>query len=131
MGTHDDSTPQWHTFPETSWTEIDNVKGYLRPGMYGTALVVMEKRYNVMCVPKTALIRRGDGKVEVFVVADPTGDPVVGKLKHVEIELGIDNEKVAEVRGNTLTGKELVVKRGNGVLREDDRVIAVPSERAP
>src|SRR4051794_24630552 len=27
MGTHDDSTPQWHSFPETSWTEIDNVKG--------------------------------------------------------------------------------------------------------
>jgi len=111
--------------------ELDNPKGYLRPGMYGTAFVLMEKRYDVLCVPKTALIRHGDGRVEVYVVADPTGDPTIGKLKRVEIELGIDNEQVAEVRGNKLTGQELVVKRGNGVLREDDRVIAVPSERWP
>jgi RND family efflux transporter MFP subunit len=110
--------------------ELDNDKGYLRPGMYGTASVLMEERY-VLQVPKTALIRRPDGKVAVFIVADPAGDPVTGKLKAAEIELGIDNDRMAEVRGNTLTGGELVVKRGNGVLREDDRVIAVPSERQP
>jgi hypothetical protein len=34
-----------------------------------------------------------------------------------------------EVRGG-LTGDELVVLRGNGVLRGEDKVIAVP-ERAP
>jgi RND family efflux transporter MFP subunit len=110
--------------------ELNNDKGYLRPGMYGTASVRMEERY-VLQVPKTALIRRPDGKVAVFIVADPAGDPVTGKLKAVEIELGIDNDRMAEVRGTTLTGGELVVKRGNGVLREDDRVIAVPSERQP
>jgi hypothetical protein len=38
---------------------------------------------------------------------------------------------VAEVRGHKLTGKELIVKRGNGVLHEGDRVIAQFSERQP
>jgi RND family efflux transporter MFP subunit len=111
--------------------EIDNPKGFLRPGMYGTAFLLMEKRYDILSVPTTALVRRGDGKTSVFIVADARGDPLIGKLKRVDIDLGLDDGHIAEVRGHKLTGKELVVKRGNGVLREDDKVIAQFSERQP
>ena len=109
--------------------EIDNPQNHLRPGMYGTATVLLEERYNVLTIPATALVRRGD-KVEVFIVAGAHGDPVQGELRRVEIELGLDDGRLVEVRPGHLTGNELIVLRGNGVLRGEDTVVAVP-ERAP
>jgi RND family efflux transporter MFP subunit len=109
--------------------EIANPENHLRPGMYGTATVLLEERYNVLTIPATALVRRGDGKVEVFHVAGAQGDPLKGELQRLEIELGLDDGRLVEVRRG-LTGNELIVLRGNGVLRGEDKVIAVP-ERTP
>jgi RND family efflux transporter MFP subunit len=105
----------------------------LSPGMYGIASVVVEQRSNVLTVPATALVRRGEGKVEVYVVADPVevpearGEERRGLLRPTTVELGIDDGKVAEIKGG-LKGDELVVQRGNGVLRPNERVIAVPAK---
>jgi RND family efflux transporter MFP subunit len=109
--------------------EIDNPHNHLRPGMYGTATVLLEQRYNVLTVPATALVRHGD-KVEVFIVAGAHGDPVQGELRRVEIELGLDDGRLVEVRPGRLQATDWVVLRGNGVLRGEDKVIAVP-ERVP
>ncbi len=108
--------------------ELDNPQHHLRPGMYGTATVLLEERYNVLTVPATALVRRGS-KVEVYHVAGASGEPLKGELQRLEIELGLDDGKLVEVRRG-LTGNELIVLRGNGVLRGEDKVVAGP-ERAP
>jgi RND family efflux transporter MFP subunit len=105
--------------------ELDNARGYLRPGTYGTAWVLLEQRADVLKIPASALVRRGEGKIEVFVLADAAGDPLQGTLKRRAVELGLDDGKEVEIRGG-LTPDDLVVARGGGVLREGDRVVAVP-----
>ncbi len=108
--------------------ELDNPNGYLEPGMYGTALLMLEEHYDVLTIPASAVVRRAEGKVEVCLVAESQGEPLTGVLLRKEVELGLDNGQVVEIlRG--LTGNELVVLHGNGVLREEDRVIAVPERR--
>lgn len=104
---------------------------YLQPGMYGTASVKVEDRANVLTVPASALVRRGEGKVEVFVVANPTGDGDErrGVLRAIPVTLGIDDGKEAEIREG-LTGKELVVARGSGSMRAGDKIIAVSEREA-
>ena len=102
---------------------LDNREGVLRPGMFGTAVVTLDQRDSALTVPSTALVRRGD-KVEVFYVANPSGDPPRGVARRIEVELGLDDGKRVEIR-HGLTGKELIIAKGNGVVREGDSVIAV------
>lgn len=114
--------------------ELDNQSGYLQPGMYGTAAVLIEDRENVLTVPATALVRRGEGAVEVYhVVPDPNapadGEGRRGVLRRIPVTLGIDDGRTAEIRAG-LQGDELIVARGNGVMRTEDKVVAVP-EREP
>ena len=108
--------------------ELDNPDGHLQPGMYGTAQVNLEVHLNVLTLPASALVRRRAGKVEVYHVAEAEGEPLTGVLLCKEVELGMDNGEVVEIRSG-LTGDELVVLRGNGVMRDEDRVIAVPERR--
>jgi HlyD family secretion protein len=91
--------------------------------MYGTALVTLDQRDSALTVPSTALVRRGD-KVEVFYVADPSGDPPRGVARRLEVELGLDDGRRVEIRSG-LSGKELIIAKGNGVVREGDTVVAV------
>ena len=113
--------------------EMDNPSGLLHPGMYGTALVLVEDRSNVLTVPAAALVRRGEGMVEVYhVVVDEAGrqgDERRGVLRRIPVVLGMDDGKEVEIRDG-LKGDELIVARGNGSMRADDRVNAV-SERDP
>ena len=102
---------------------LDNRDGLLRPGMYGTALATLDQRESALTVPSTALIRRGD-KVELFYVADPSGDPPRGVARRLEVELGMDDGKRVEIRSG-LTGKELIIAKGGGVVREGEPVVAV------
>lgn len=104
---------------------LHNAAGHLRPGMYGTAFVLLDERYDVMTIPATALVRRG-GKTEVFYVADVTGDPPRGVVRRAEVELGMDDGRRVEVRRG-LTGNEHVIAKGNGVIREGETVLTVPA----
>lgn len=97
--------------------------GYLRPGMYGTATVLVDERYEVLTLPSTALARRG-AKVEVMVINDPTSDPLQGRIVRKEVDVGLDDGLRVEIRGG-LTGKELVIAKGNAIFREGDKVQAV------
>jgi RND family efflux transporter MFP subunit len=103
---------------------LDNGEGHLRPGMYGTATVLLDERANVLTVPSTALVRKGN-KVELFHVADLAGDPPRGVVRRAQVELGLDDGVRVEVRG--LSGRERIIAKGNGVVREGDAVIAVPA----
>lgn len=104
---------------------LDNRAGHLRPGMYGRAAVLLAERYNVLTIPTTALVRRGD-RTEVFVVTERSGDPPRGVVRRVEVELGHDDGLRVEVRRG-LRGDEQVIAKGNGVVREGEAVYAVPA----
>jgi RND family efflux transporter MFP subunit len=100
----------------------------LKPGMFGTAWLTVEDRPDVLTVPATALVRRGEGLVEVYYVdeAQPTGqgDERRGILRNKTVVLGIDDGKEVEIRSG-LKGGELIVVRSTGVVRANDLVIAV------
>ena len=111
--------------------QLNNPEGKLRPGMYGTAIVTVEDLSDVLTVPASSLVRRGEGLVEVFVVSGVRlqDGQRRGILKRVPVTLGIDDGKrVHIVRG--LTGEELVVARGASFMRADDEVCVLDAPEA-
>jgi RND family efflux transporter MFP subunit len=101
----------------------------LKPGMYGSAKVYLETRPNVLTIPSTALVRRGD-RVEVYYVENPSGEPLQGKVRIADdIELGLDDGRRVEIRKG-LTGNEFIIAKGKGVLHAGDTVIAIPFQEA-
>ena len=111
---------------------VDNLSGPipfpLRPGMFGTATVVLEQGREVVTVPSTALTVRQGKKANVFYVAGVNGKPRQGTVKRAEVELGLDDGVRVEIRKG-LEGDELIIAKGNGVLRDGDTVIAVPAHK--
>ena len=107
---------------------LDNKLGLFRPQMTGTAQVVLAVR-EAYTVPASALVRAGN-KTEIYLVTDITGDPPRGTVKRVEVNVGIDDGLRVEIRSEVLTGRELVIAKGAGVLRLGDQVIAVPAMSA-
>ena len=101
--------------------ELPNDGEVLKPGMYGKAKVTLESRFNVLTIPASALVRKAEGKLGVYVVDNPHDVPPRGELKFVEVERGIDNGEMVEVRKG-LKGDEMVVAKGNGVLRHGEVV---------
>jgi RND family efflux transporter MFP subunit len=107
-----------------------NPDRHLKPGMYGKATVYLEKRYNVLTLPSTALVRRGD-KIEVAYIAGIDGaTPEIEKpgiVKRTEVELGLDDGQIVEIkqREGSLTGDELILTKGSGILRRGDHVMPV------
>lgn len=98
----------------------------LKPGMFGTARVFLDRRENVLTIPSTSLVRRGD-RVEVYCVENAVGDPLQGKVRRIdEVELGMDDGNRVEIRKG-LTGQELIIGKGKGVLHAGDSVIAIPT----
>jgi RND family efflux transporter MFP subunit len=104
---------------------LENSSGFLRPGMYGTATVLLESRQNALTIPATALVRSAR-HTEVFIVENPTGDPLQGIARRVTVELGLDDGLRVEVRSG-LKGGEYVIAKGAGALRDGDPVVAVPN----
>ena len=51
--------------------QIDNKAELLQPGMYGTAIVLLEERKGVLTIPSSAVIRRGDGYEVLFIDTPP------------------------------------------------------------
>ncbi len=98
---------------------------HLRSGMTGTAVLVLDEAQDrKLTVPSTALVRDGD-QVFVYLVDGVTGDqPPRGQVKQVAVEVGLDDGKTAEiVKG--LAGNELVVAKGNGMVRPGEAVVPV------
>jgi HlyD family secretion protein len=113
--------------------ELDNPQGYLRPGMYGSASVLIEDLPNVMTLPSTCLVRQGEGLVSVYRVVNPSyeGDELRGVLELVPVYLGIDDSKQVQLipgpKGEKLRGDELIVERATGVMRAEETVLAIRS----
>ncbi|MFO0967255.1 MAG: efflux RND transporter periplasmic adaptor subunit [Gemmataceae bacterium] len=103
--------------------DIAGRKGILKPQMTGTVHVLLAAR-EAYTVPASALVAAG-GKTEIYIVAEPAGDPPRGAVKRVEVQVGLDDGLRVEIKSDRLTGRELVIAKGAGILRPGDEVIAV------
>ena len=94
--------------------------------MTGTAHVTLPLR-DAYRVPSSALVRTGD-KIEIYIVADAAAETGKGIVKRLEVQTGFDDGLRVEIRNelDALTGRELIIVRGAGVLRAGDKVVAVP-----
>lgn len=108
--------------------KVSDKPGLLKPQMTGTAYVTLAVR-EAVTVPASALVRAGN-KMEIYIVADPTGEPPRGAVKRMEVQIGLDDGLRVEIRNENLTGRELVIVRGAGVLRPGDQVIAITAKQA-
>ena len=87
----------------TMLVEIDlpNDNGRIRPGYYGQARIVLERRERALALPSSAL-RTDDGRPRVYVVGPD------GSARHVQVEIGVSDTDWVEVTAG-LTGSERVV----------------------
>ncbi len=88
----------------TMLTEIElaNPKGELRPGMYASVRLVLERKQDALTLPAEALVIE-KGKASVFIVAQ-------GKAKKTAVSVGLNNGIVAEIL--------------DGVTASDDAILA-------
>src|SRR5262249_23540444 len=103
--------------------------GLLKPGMYGTMKLVLQRFDNAVLVPASAVFSR-DNKTYIYVVE---GDVVRRALVQVQHEDGVQANVAFVVReGNAdegeddalqpLTGDEQVIPIGQGELRDGQKV---------
>ncbi len=116
--------------------DIPNKDGLLKPGMYGTMTLLLEKFQNACLVPAGAVFER-DRKMYVFEVRD-------GKARlvpvRVQLEDGVEAKVVRLVRRHNpqsgrdetvpeeLTGKEEIILSGQGELADGQAVAPVRAD---
>ncbi len=92
----------------------------LKGGLFADVLLPVGEPQKVMLVPKDAIVLGGPSPAVVVFEPDmPGGDE--GKVRPVNIELGVSEEERVAVRGELSPG-DLVVVRGNERLFPDQRV---------
>lgn len=89
--------------------EIENPEHVLKPGMFATANLILERHEGVTLVPKAAVVER-DGKDVVFLVQDE-------KAKMTSVELGGADDLHAIVASGVSPGDRLIV-RGQTVVED-------------
>lgn len=96
--------------------EIPNPTFRLKPGMYARVRLTVAQRQNAMVVPRNAVVDY-EGKRGVFLFnADES------KAAFKAVELGIQDEKIAEVTGGLSLGEKIITTGAAG-LRDGDRVV--------
>lgn len=92
---------------------IDNKDVKLRPGMFVKADIVVDKRLEVVRIPKYSIVKRNNRDV-VFIIENQ-----VAKMK--EITVGLKDSDYAEIMEG-LNAKDLLVIRGYETLRDNTKV---------
>ncbi|MBN1409722.1 MAG: efflux RND transporter periplasmic adaptor subunit [Spirochaetales bacterium] len=96
--------------------EIRNNYRLLRPGMYVNVELVVETRTNVIIVPPTAIVKRGDRKI-IYLVKE-------GNSTHAaaaEVATGIVNENAVQVISG-VDEKSTIIVEGNLYLEDNQKV---------
>ncbi len=105
-------------------TEVDiaNSDRLLRPGMYASAQLVLDQRADVVVLPLTAIIRKGDA-THCCVVKDD-------KIEIRPIELGLRSGPEIEVVSGLQPGEIVVMARGDSLTEgQAVAVIALPAAK--
>jgi RND family efflux transporter MFP subunit len=95
----------------TMKTEIDipNRNGPLRPGMFGSVKLTLERHENALTVPASALISQG-AKSYVYTVVD-------NKVKRAEVQTGFDDGSTIEITSG-LSDNDLVIISGKSEMQD-------------
>ena len=64
-------------------------------------------------------------------ITDANHKPPLGKLRRVEVDIGLDDGREVEIRGGAVNKDMLIVVKGNGVMREGDVVMPLPARTNP
>lgn len=117
------------TMTRTMRAEIHlaNKLGWLQPGMFGTASILLEERLNALTIPSSALIRRGDG-YDVLSLTVASGDTLRGVVKPLRVQPGYDDGTQVEIISGITRDTWIVVKRSS-VIAAGDEVVGVPYSR--
>ena len=99
--------------------ELPNPSGELRPGMYATVKLFVQKKGNAVLVPTSTLIVEKAG-VSVFAAID-------GKAKKVPVKLGFNDGQNAEILDGVREGDTIIVP-GKQILA-DGQAVQVTEER--
>jgi len=87
--------------------DLPNDEGVLRPGMYATANIVLEKRPGVLTIPSSAVVRDGQQTL-VCLVRD-------GKIARTPVQLGIRVGDDVEVQSGLAEGDVVVQIRADAL----------------
>ncbi|UCH33642.1 MAG: efflux RND transporter periplasmic adaptor subunit [Armatimonadota bacterium] len=92
---------------------IPNPQGRLKSGMFARCAITLERLPGVTAVPRSAVVREGDGAA-VFVVR-------AGKAHRVAVKLGVEQGDLAQALAGVTPGDAVVVA-GHDTLRDGDAV---------
>lgn len=105
----------------------------IKPGMFARVWLAVDRKSDVLVVPKDALVLGGPAPViwlvEKETKADPNADPKAEKktvARPVPVQLGIATESWIEVKGDLKPGATVVVE-GNERLRPGSPVVGIPA----
>ncbi|MBM7582247.1 RND family efflux transporter MFP subunit [Caldicoprobacter guelmensis] len=99
--------------------KVENVSGKLRPGMFARVILVLDRKDNVVVVPKRSIIRQGD-HAYVFVIKGKA-------VERREVKVGMDDGERVEIISGLQSGEQVVVK-GQAYLKEGQEVNVVRQE---
>ncbi len=88
--------------------DLDNPDGILRPGLYATVTILLDKRDDVLVIPVTALVRKPE-QTFVCVVKD-------SKIEQRPVELGLRSGPDVEILSGLTTSDSIVLKGANNLL---------------
>lgn len=104
---------------------VDNADGRLKPGMFGRADVVVERRRETISIPKSVVTRRNNRSV-VFVAVKPA-ESNHSLAEERPVELGLEGRDDVEVISGLNEGDEVVI-RGFEVLQDKTPINALNAE---
>ena len=97
---------------------LDNAEGRFLPGMFCHARMALERRPGALTLPGSAVRAGAEDESYVLVARD-------GRVGRVDVELGLDDGLVVEIRAG-LAGGEQVIDGGVAGLRVGDAVRGIP-----
>jgi RND family efflux transporter MFP subunit len=104
-------------------TEIDveNPDGALRPGMFATVTMTLEKRADVLTLPATAIVREG---ADAFCFGVNGG-----KLERHKVELGLRSGPEVEIRSGLSADQSVVLAPAAGMAAGQAVEVVVPEKK--
>ncbi|MGE5418091.1 MAG: efflux RND transporter periplasmic adaptor subunit [Acidobacteriota bacterium] len=104
--------------------KIDNPENVLKSGMFAEVTIPIEKRFNVVKVPKIALLEKGSN-IDVYVVKIAGGD-FKGKTTAFErpLKIGIEGKDYVEVLEGVKEGEDVIIK-GQTFLHSQEESVKV------